>query len=93
MKFQQKLIETAGELRTRGRLMSSAAVASLSVLKEVARRHAARLVRENRAIARDAGKDLGALARSTFATFAAQGAAPRRASPKSGRRRKTATTR
>ncbi len=91
MKFQQKLIATAAKLRTRGRLMSSAAVASLSVLTEVARRHGARLVRENRAIARDAGKDLGALARSAFATFAAQRATPRRARRKSARKRKTPT--
>jgi len=43
---------------------------------KVARRHAARFVKENSSIAADAGKDVSALARSTFATLT------RRAAPK-----------
>ena len=43
---------------------------------KVARRHAARFVKENSSIAAEAGRDVSALARSTFATMT------RRAAPK-----------
>ena len=43
---------------------------------KVARRHAARFVKENTSIAANAGKDVSALARSTYATLT------RRAAPK-----------
>lgn len=49
-------------------------LATLSVasreLNHVAKRHAARLVKENSAIAVSAGRDLSALARSTYSTLA-----------------------
>ena len=45
---------------------------------KVARRHAARFVKENSAIAANAGKDVSALARTTYATLA-QRAAPKKA--------------
>jgi hypothetical protein len=38
-------------------------------LNKVARQHAVRFVKQNSAIALDAGKDVSALARSTFATL------------------------
>jgi hypothetical protein len=44
-------------------------------LNKVARRHAVRFVKENSSIAANAGKDVSALARSTFATLT-QRAAP-----------------
>ena len=47
---------------------------------KVARRHAARFVKENSAIALNAGKDVSALARSTYATLSKRAAAaPRKA--------------
>jgi hypothetical protein len=39
-------------------------------LNKVARRHAVRFVKENSSLAADAGKDVSALARSTYATLA-----------------------
>ena len=59
-------------------------LATLSVagreLNKVARRHAARFVKENSAIALNAGKDVSALARSTYATLSKRvAAAPRKA--------------
>ncbi len=44
-------------------------------LNKVARRHAARFVKENSTIAVDAGKDVSALARTTYATLAKRAAA------------------
>jgi hypothetical protein len=46
---------------------------------EVARRHATRFVKENSAIAVDAGRDVSALARTTYVTLAKRTAAPRKA--------------
>jgi hypothetical protein len=95
MNFQEKLLESAAEIRTRATTLAAAAVGtardranvaarrarelqgSLSLLRsaglqlgDVARRHVGRLVSENRAIAVDAGRDLTALARSTYSTLA-----------------------
>ena len=42
---------------------------------KVARRHAARFVKENSTIAAEAGKDVSALARTTYATLAKRGQA------------------
>jgi hypothetical protein len=53
---------------------------------KVARRHAVRFVKENSTIAVEAGKDVSALARTTYATLAKRPAAPRKT-------RKTATSR
>jgi hypothetical protein len=46
---------------------------------KVARRHAVRFVKENSTIAVEAGKDVSALARTTYATLAKGAAAPRKA--------------
>jgi hypothetical protein len=48
-------------------------------LQKVARRHGARFVKENSAIAVDAGKDFSTLARTTYATMAKRPAATRKA--------------
>jgi hypothetical protein len=56
-------------------------------LNTLARRHAARFVKQNSTIAVDAGKDVGALARSTFASLT------QRAQPKPKARKKVAATR
>ncbi len=70
---------------------------SLAVLKmagqdlnHVARRHLTRLVEENRAIAALAGKDLGALARSTYASLAKRGTTTRMARKKKTSRKRSA---
>jgi len=55
---------------------------------KVARRHAARFVKENSSIAANAGKDVTALARSTYATLT-QGAAPTKARKAPARKRAT----
>jgi hypothetical protein len=59
-------------------------------LNKVARRHAARFVKENSTIATSAGKDVSALARTTFTTLT-QRAAPKKArkAPASSRKRAT----
>jgi hypothetical protein len=44
-------------------------------LNKVARRHAVRFVKENSSIAVEAGKDVSALARTTFATLSQRAAA------------------
>jgi hypothetical protein len=55
---------------------------------KVARRHVARFVKENSSIAANAGKDVTALARDTFATLT-QRAAPTKARKTSARKRAT----
>jgi len=55
---------------------------------KVARRHAARFVKENSSIAANAGKDVTALARDTFATLT-QRAAPTKARKAPARKRAT----
>ena len=54
---------------------------------KVARRHAVRFAKQNSTLAADAGKDVGALARSTFATLT------QRTQPKPKARKKVAATR
>jgi len=48
-------------------------------LNKVARRHAQRFIKENSIIAADAGKEVSALARTTFATLAKRPATARKA--------------
>ena len=55
---------------------------------KVARRHAARFVKENSSIAANAGKDVTALARDTYATLT-QRAAPSKARKAPARKRTT----
>ncbi len=57
---------------------------------KVARRHAVRFVKENSSLAVDAGKDVSALARTTFATLA-KPAAAKRAAAKSKTRKASAS--
>jgi len=59
-------------------------------LNKVARRHAARFVTVNSSIAADAGKDVSALARTTFATLVKRGAAPKKASKAPAARKRAA---
>ena len=56
-------------------------------LNKVARRHATRFVKENSAIAANAGKDVSALARTTYATLTQRAAAPK--ARKAARKRAT----
>jgi hypothetical protein len=57
-------------------------------LNKVARRHAVRFVKQNSSLAADAGKDVSALARTTYATLAKRGPTKRtaRRSPASRKR-------
>jgi hypothetical protein len=57
-------------------------------LNKVARRHAVRFVKENSSIAANAGKDVTALARSTYVTLT-QGAGPTKARKAHARKRAT----
>jgi hypothetical protein len=58
-------------------------------LNKVAQRHASRFVKENSAIAVAAGKDVGALARSTLASLAGRKVAAKRRKPRAAARRAT----
>jgi hypothetical protein len=104
MNLQEKLFESAAQLRARAGLIASAALAPrVEVLKKsfavlqlagkdlnrVARRHVTRFVNENRTIAVDAGKDVAAVARSTYASLNGRGTA-RQGAPRKAvvRRRK-----
>ena len=60
-------------------------------LNKVARNHAARFVKENSALAAAAGKDVSALARTTYATLAKRGTAKAKTrKPRATRKRATA---
>jgi hypothetical protein len=58
-------------------------------LNKVARRHGARFLKQNSSIAVDAGKDVSALARATYATLAKRGAAPKKARKTPAARKRT----
>lgn len=61
---------------------------------KVARRHASRFVKENSVIARDAGKEVTALARSTYTSLAKQVASPAaKTARKTTARKRTSGTR
>jgi len=62
-------------------------------LNKVAQRHASRFVKENSAIAVAAGKDFGALARSTFATLSGRKASTKARKPRATATRKRASAR
>lgn len=79
----------ARELRGSLTLLRSAGLE----LGDVARRHVGRLVSENRAIAVDAGKDLTALARSTYSTLATALAPDRGTKVRAPRKKKTTRVR
>ena len=111
MNFQEKLLESTADLRTRAAALANVAVTtararaevaakringlkgSVQVLtlasrefSKVARRHGARFVKENSSIAADAGKDVSALARSTFATLTRRAAPKARKAPAARKR-------
>ena len=88
MNFQEKVLETTAicgpalppsqrdstlrrARRASQRLICRPQVAGRE-LNKVARRHASRFVNENSSIARDAGKDVSALARATYASWQAR---------------------
>ena len=100
MNLQEKLFETTAALRARATQIAARrsvvikdSLAALTVagreLNKVARRHAARFVKENSTIAVNAGKDVSALARSTYATLSKR-AAPQKAARKAPAARKRA---
>ena len=70
------------------------ALAALQVagreFNKVARRHVSRLVKQNSTIARDAGKDVSALARSTYLQLSKREAAPARKPRKTAARKRAA---
>jgi hypothetical protein len=81
MNFQTKMLEATGELRARATKRVDALKGSLAALtvagrefNKVARRHAARFVKENSSIAASAGKDVSELARTAFATLSQRNA-------------------
>jgi hypothetical protein len=98
MNFQEKMFETTAELRARAakRVQSlKGSLAALTVagreLNKVARRHAVRFVKENSSLAADAGKDVSALARSTYATLAKRSPTKRATRKTPAARKRTAS--
>ncbi len=90
MNFQEKMFETTADLRGRAAALAAKRVEALKgsltaltvagrELNKVARRHAVRFVKENSSLAIDAGKDVSALARSTYATLAKRGTVKQKA--------------
>jgi len=69
--------------------------ATLSVagreLNKVAQRHATRFVKENSALAIAAGKDVGALARSTYASLAGRKVAAKNRKPRTAARKRASS--
>ena len=58
-------------------------------LNKVAQRHASRFVRENSSLALASGKDVGALARSTYASLADRKVAAKTRKPRAAARKRT----
>jgi hypothetical protein len=90
MNFQEKMFESTAGLRARAAAVAAKRVealkgsfAALTVagreLNKVARRHAVRFVKENSSLAIDAGKDVSALARTTYASLAKRDTAKQKA--------------
>lgn len=98
MNFQEKVFETTADFRAIAAKRMETLKGSLAALKvagnefnKVARRHASRFVKENSAIAVEAGKEVGALARATYAQLAKKPAtATRKARKPAARKRATA---
>lgn len=97
MNFQEKMFETTADLRARAAKRVEVLKGSLAALTDagrelnkVARRHATRFVKENSTLAVSAGKDVSALARSTFATLSKRAAAPQKARKTANARKRTA---
>jgi hypothetical protein len=97
MNFQEKVFESTADLRARAAKRVELLKGSFATLKvagsefnKVALRHVSRFVKENSAIATEAGKDVGALARATFAQLASKPAAPARKARKPAVRKRAA---
>ena len=93
MNFQEKVFESTADFRARAAKRVETLKGSLAALKiagneltKVARRHASRFMKENSAIAVEAGKEVGALARATYGQLASKPAAPAARKPRSPRR-------
>jgi hypothetical protein len=93
------MFETTAALQARAAALANkridvlkGSVSALTVagreLNKVARRHILRFVKENSSLAIDAGKDVSALARTTFATLAKRPAAPKPKARKTSAARK-----
>ena len=85
MNFQEKVFETTADFRAQAAKRVETLKGSLAALKvagvefnKVARRHVTRCVKENSVIAAEAGKEVSALARATYAQLANKPAAPAR---------------
>ena len=86
--------DRAGSAARRAQVLKTS-LATLSVagreLNKVAQRHGSRFMKENSALALAAGKDLGALARSTYATLAGRKPAAKVRKPRVAATRKRAS--
>jgi hypothetical protein len=114
MNFQEKMLESTADLRSRASAIAHVALttararaeiaakrvhglkSSFAVLtiagrefNKVARRHATRFVKENSSIAANAGKDVTALARNTYATLTQRAAPTKARKPPATRKRTT----
>jgi hypothetical protein len=97
MNFQEKVFETTADFRAQAAKRVETLKGSFAALKvagaefnKVARRHVSRFVKENSAIATEAGKDVSALARATYARLASKPAAPARKTRKPAARKRAA---
>jgi hypothetical protein len=96
MNLQEKLFERLATVRARAQIAAQrvdmkGSFAALTLagreLNKVARRHAARFVKENSTIAASAGKDVSTLARTTFATLTQRASAPKARKAPAARKR------
>jgi hypothetical protein len=97
MNFQEKVFESTADFRARtakGVQILKTSLSALQVagreLNKVARRHVSRFVKENLGVAIEAGKDVRALARSTYAQLAGVEVKPVRKARKAASPRKRA---
>lgn len=98
MNFQDKVFESTADLRARTAKRLHILKTSLGALKvagrefnKVARRHVSRFVKENSVLAIEAGQDVRALARSTYAQISGVEVKPARKVRKAASPRKRAT--
>ena len=89
MNFQEKVFEAAAK-RVEGLQGSLEALTIVGhEFNKIARRHAVRFVKQNSVIAAEAGKDVSALARSTFATLSKSDMTRKPRKPATARKRAT----
>jgi hypothetical protein len=96
MNFQEKVLEATADLRSRATRRVEGLKGSLEALtivgrefNKVARRHAVRFVKQNSVIAAEAGKEVSALARSSFATLTKRDTTRKDRKPAGARKRAT----